>query len=91
MAQRDGEPAVLGRRRTFDHPAGGDGVVEAQVVGEPGRLLDDVGVGRRRDRDLAGPVLGHRQVHRHVDPARRQHDERHHGEQGPQHGGQDGG
>ena len=73
MAQRDGQTAVLRRRRALDEPAGGDGVVEAEVLGQSGGLLDHVGVGHGRDRQLAGPVVTHRQIDRDIDPARRQH------------------
>ena len=59
VAEHDAQPAVVGRRRPVDGPAGGDGVVEAQVGGQSGRLLHDLGVGDRGDGELpvpSGPI-----------------------------------
>ena len=54
-------------------PPGGDGVVEAEVLGQSGGLVDDLGVGDGRDGQLARPVVTDHQIDRDIDPARRQH------------------
>ena len=81
VGQHDLEPTGRRRRRPVDRPAGRLGVVEPQVAGEPGCLLDDLGIGDRRDRHGARPVGPDHDVDGGVDVARREQQHGDHAEQ----------
>ena len=56
MSQRHAQPARFGRRRSFDDPAGGDGIVEHEAARQARNPIDDVLVDRGDEHDLAGAV-----------------------------------
>ena len=81
MSQRHAQPTRFGRRRSFDVPAGGDGIVEPQAALEARNLIDDVCVDRGDEHDLAGAVRFDRDVDGDVEVARAEPDDAEHQEQ----------
>ena len=63
-----------------DRPSGGFGVGEVEILREPGRLLDDIGIGDRGDGDGAAAIGAHGDIDGRVDMTRSQQHHSNHDE-----------
>ena len=75
-APHDTQTTRLGGRRPLHRPAVGDGIVEAEVLGEARCLLHHRSVGHGLHRHGARAVGGHLHLDRGVDAAGREHQQR---------------